>query len=165
MWQSMKKVKKEKRTPTREEVKAEYKSAKKIAIENNQKVITMGLIKKLLTEILNEEVWANNLYECNVRKIPDAKLKNDIIHLSIKNYDRNTDIPWQHKQWIKNEVLGREYEGLELFPAESRMINTANQYHIWCLPKGIVVPIGWFEGRVVSNQQPLGRGKQTLSKK
>ena len=117
MWQSMKKVKKEKRTPTREEVKAEYKSAKKIAIENNQKVITMGQIKKLLTEILNEEVWANNLYECNVRKIPDAKLKNDIIHLSIKNYDRNTDIPWQHKQWIKNEVLGREYEGLELFPA------------------------------------------------
>tara|TARA_X000001382_G_C3133071_1_gene167045 strand:- start:201 stop:698 length:498 start_codon:yes stop_codon:yes gene_type:complete len=165
MWQSMKKLKKEKQTPTREVVKAVYKDSKKVAIENNKKVMTMGQIKALLTETLNEEVWANDLYECAVRRVSDAQLKDDVIHLSIKNYDRNTEIPWQHKQWIKNEVLGEEYEGLELFPAESRMVNTANQYHIWCLPKGVTIPIGWFEGRVVSNQQPFGEGKQTLSKK
>mgnify|MGYP001288645923 CR=1 FL=1 len=54
------------------------------------------------------------------------------VHLSIKNYERTTDIPWLHKQWIKNDIMGDEYEAVELFPAESRLVNTANQYHLWC---------------------------------
>ena len=38
---------------------------------------------------------------------------------------------WRDFQRIKNELIGEEYEGVELYPAESRRVDTANQYHIW----------------------------------
>lgn len=47
-----------------------------------------------------------------------------------------------------NELAGPEMEGLQLFPAESRLVDGANQYHVWIL-KGSKVPIGFAE-RLVS---------------
>ena len=52
-------------------------------------------------------------------------------------------------QYIKNELVGEENEGFELYPRESRLVDTANQFHIWVFQEeknGI--PIGW-EERVV----------------
>ena len=60
-----------------------------------------------------------------------------------------------------NDIMGDEYEGVELFPAESRMLNTANQYHLWCAPKG-VFGMGWHDERLVSSDNPIEKGKQTL---
>jgi hypothetical protein len=54
-----------------------------------------------------------------------------VIHLSIKRVDREPVTDWRHKQEIKNMVVGPEFEGIELFPAESRCVDTANQYHLW----------------------------------
>lgn len=109
-----------------------------------------------------EDVYVNDLYEVHV----DYDF--DIPHLSIKNKEKSTDIPWQHKQWIKNDILGEEFEACELFPAESRLLNTANQYHLWGFKKG-VMKFGW-NARLVTDKTPTspngkGTGKQTLQKR
>jgi hypothetical protein len=38
---------------------------------------------------------------------------------------------WRDLQRIKNELVGPECEAVELYPAESRLVDTANQYHLW----------------------------------
>lgn len=53
------------------------------------------------------------------------------VHLSIKDHGRSTRHDWRDFQRIKNELVGPEYEGVELYPAESRLVDTANQYHIY----------------------------------
>jgi hypothetical protein len=76
------------------------------------------------------------------------------VHLSIKRFDRGPVRDWRHLQQIKNEVVGPEAEAFEIFPAESRLVDTANQYHLWAIPAQtgidandpqqavIVIPIG-----------------------
>lgn len=81
------------------------------------------------------EVWANDRYEVIVRRDPAG-----IAHLSIKRRDRAAVRDWRHLQQIKNEVLGPEIEACEVFPAESRLVDTANEYHLWALPPGQQFP-------------------------
>jgi hypothetical protein len=47
-----------------------------------------------------------------------------------------------------------------LYPAESRIVDTANQYHLWVIETpGIKFPLGFDEGRKVQDHGPIG-GKQ-----
>ena len=162
MWQKMKKLSNPVRVEvTRETVKSTYKHFKKMYKENghNTKRLTMAGVKRQLEESNLEEIYVNDLYQVNV----DYDM--GIPHLSIKNNDKSTFISWQHKQWIKNDILGEEYEAVELFPAESRLLNTANQYHLWGFEKG-VIKFGWHE-RIVTSKTPKspnnnGTGRQDL---
>ncbi len=52
-------------------------------------------------------------------------------HLSIKNKDRSAKVDWRNFQYIKNQIVGEENEGCEIYPSESRLVDTANSYHIW----------------------------------
>lgn len=60
-------------------------------------------------------------------------------HVCIRNKD-NTDISWLHKQTIKNELYGEERTAIEVFPAVSDLVDEANMYHLWILPKGMKLP-------------------------
>ena len=51
------------------------------------------------------------------------------------------------------DVGAAEIEAIEIYPAESRLVDTSNQYWLWCLPPGEHVPVGFFDGRVVSNNE------------
>ncbi len=42
--------------------------------------------------------------------------------------DRQPIFDWRHVQLIKNQIVGDEFEMVQLFPAESRLMDTANQY-------------------------------------
>ena len=55
----------------------------------------------------------------------------DLTHLSIKALDRSPVHDWRVFQEIKNMLVGPDYEGIEIYPAESRVVDTANQYHLW----------------------------------
>ena len=115
--------------------------------------------KKAFNEQMAEMHYINDRYYVAVDYSKwDSKKGDGLIWLSIRNHERTTDIPWQHKQWIKNDICGEEMEAVELFPAESRMYNTANQYHLWVMKR---VPIGYPE-RCVTNVDLNGKGKQTL---
>ncbi|MDG0056956.1 hypothetical protein MMB75_25355 [Paenibacillus sp. P2(2022)] len=65
----------------------------------------------------------------------------DVIHACMRNTD-NTDIPWAEKQRIKNDLFGVESTAIEVFPAQTDLVDEANMYHFWVLPQGIKLPFG-----------------------
>lgn len=83
----------------------------------------------------------------------------NVTHLSIKRNDRESVHDWRDLQIIKNVFCGDEAEGIEIYPAESRLTDTANQYHLWVFPPGEKLPVGFQDGRLVT-ESPLGNGKQ-----
>jgi hypothetical protein len=80
----------------------------------------------------------SNLYTNKVERY----LGMPVLHLSIKRNDRKPIDSWADLQWIKNQIAGPEAEAVQLFPAESRMLEAANQYHLWVIPG--TFPIGFF---------------------
>ncbi|SRR5689334_10462934 len=83
----------------------------------------------------------------------------DLVHLSIKRNDKHTIHDWRDLQRIKNELLGHEQEAMELYPAESRLIDTANQYHLWCF-RGMRAPFGYEAERCVMEDVGKTGGRQ-----
>jgi len=70
-------------------------------------------------------VYENDTYHVEVKHAPP------FIHLDIRRRDGRTCNEWQDFQRIKNELVGPEHEALQLFPAESRLVDTGNEYHLW----------------------------------
>lgn len=95
-----------------------------------------------------DEIWINSRYIVYSRRIPSEDATTYLVHLSIKRIDRTVIHDWRDLQRIKNELAGLEWEGIELYPAESRLVDTANQYHLWCFP--FQMPFGFRTGRLVS---------------
>jgi hypothetical protein len=85
----------------------------------------------------NVAIYQNNIYLCLVREYYE------ITHLSIKRYDKAPIHNWQHLQQLKNDICGEEREGMEIYPAMSRIVDTCNQYHLWVLRKGYRVIQGY----------------------
>jgi hypothetical protein len=82
-------------------------------------------IEQAVLEMTPAEIYKNDLYEVQVfRQLP-------FIHLTISRRDGGRCTDWEHFQQIKNQVVGAEYEAVELFPAQSRMVDAANEYHLW----------------------------------
>jgi len=82
--------------------------------------------------------FINDLYQIMVEEE-----ENGITHLNIRRLDGGMFKDWRHFQQIKNEICGPEREGIELYPAESRLVDTSNKWHIWVLPAGVRVQVGW----------------------
>jgi hypothetical protein len=59
--------------------------------------------------------------------------ENPLWHLTITRRDEAPCRDWQIFQAIKNEIVGPEYEAIEMYPAHSRLMDTANKYHLWIL--------------------------------
>jgi len=86
-------------------------------------------------------------------------LGQDQFWLSFKNRDRSAHHDWRDIQRMKNELVGPEREAFEIYPAESRLHDTADQFHLWVLPAGESVPFG-FDDRYVCEIDPPGTGSQ-----
>jgi hypothetical protein len=82
-----------------------------------------------------------------------------VTHLSIKRHDREAIHDWRDFQLIKTTLCGKEAEAIEIYPAESRLVDTSNQYHLWVFPEGLMLPVGFTDGRLVTNHA-LGKAKQ-----
>lgn len=94
-----------------------------------------------------DEVFMNDVYQVNVRRNRKHGFSDDygLTHLSIKRIDKQPIHDWRHLQEIKNFFCGVESEGVELYPAESRLADSANQYHLWVFPEGMKLPFGFFD--------------------
>jgi hypothetical protein len=92
-------------------------------------------------------VFINHLYQVQVRQLPDGWT-----HLNIRRRDGNPIFrDWRHFQNIKNQLCGPEREAIELYPAESRLVDTSNKYHLWVLPEGEQFPIGFLARDVLDH--------------
>jgi hypothetical protein len=85
------------------------------------------------------EVWKNNLYTVIMTRDDTGTP----FELSIRRNDRRPVHDWRHFQMIKNQLVGFETEAVELYPAQSRIMDTANQYYLHCLSPGMRFPVGW----------------------
>ena len=96
----------------------------------------------------NENIWLNDKYQVNVTEI-----ENGITWLSIKRLDKECIHDWRELQTIKNMLTDPEREALEIYPAESRLVDTSNQFHLWVLPKGEMIPFGYGERLIVKGHK------------
>lgn len=86
-----------------------------------------------------------------------------VVHLSIRRVDRAPARDWRDLQRIKNQLVGPECEGIELYPAESRLLDSANQFHLWVAKDpGWRFPFGYFDGRIVSSESGGGAVQRPL---
>lgn len=100
------------------------------------------------------EVWANDLYQIVVTYMGgEDEGREGFMHLSMKRHDRHPMADWRHSQAIKNEIAGPEREAVEIYPAESRLVDSANEYHLWVFPEGYQIEFGFTERLVSSDHQ------------
>jgi len=71
------------------------------------------------------EAYRNDLYQVGVNFFPP------FAHLAIRRHDGQPCKDWLHFQQIKNEIIGPEYEAIELYPAESRLVDSSEEYRLW----------------------------------
>lgn len=97
--------------------------------------------RKLDAEADKCDYYINHLYQVQVQPYgPDLSM----LHICIRRRDGAVDLrDWRHFQQIKNEIAGPEREGFELYPAESRLVDTSNKFHIFVLPEGVTMNVGW----------------------
>lgn len=102
-------------------------------------------------------VFRNNRYTVLVRRItfpPEMEWPN-MVHLSIKRNDKEAIHDWRDLQRIKNELVGPNNEGVELYPSEERLVDGANQYHLYVFVEaGVKFPFGYGERMVTEGGMP-----------
>lgn len=138
-----------------------------------QKRIKMEEFKQVeVPDILKNEdaeVWCNDEFQVNIRFLEKQERKG-WVWLSIKKKDKSPIHDWRQLQQIKNVLMGEEREAVELYPAESRLVDSSNQFHLFVMPEGDKFPFGYAERLVVegheggwgkgSSQRPFEKGEQ-----
>lgn len=97
-------------------------------------------------------IFLNSRYQVAVRKLGPGPARQTMQHLSIKRLDKAPIRDWRDLQRVKNELVGAEFEAVEIYPAESRKVDTSNQYHLWVFPEGHRLPFGFGERAVIHGE-------------
>jgi hypothetical protein len=71
--------------------------------------------------------------------------------ISYHRRDRAPIRDWRIGQRIKNELCGPEWEAIELYPADSRVVDTANEYYMWAIEGQF--PFGFEKGERATQAQ------------
>src|SRR5690348_14199677 len=79
-------------------------------------------IEEAIIRMTSLQIFTNDVYMVEMASAAP------FIRLSIRRHDGEPCNNWRDLQQIKNELVGPEFEAVELFPAESRLIDTCNQY-------------------------------------
>lgn len=123
-------------------------------------------VERAVTEEMSWPLFRNGdspwNYQVQVRVVEsdDHSASPDIVWLSIKRIDKAHVHDWRHLQEIKNMVVGPEYEAIELYPAEERVVDTANQYHLFVFhDPGFRLPWG-FKSGLKSYEDGVGNSRQ-----
>ena len=82
-------------------------------------------------------LWKNDIYAVAVYDEEDG-----ITHVTIQRLDGTPARDWRHLQQIKNETCGPEREAVELYPAQSRVVDMTNTTHLWVFGEGGKLPLG-----------------------
>lgn len=77
-------------------------------------------------------VWGNEIVSAFAE--PVGKPEDRILHIHYHRRDRAPIRDWRIGQRIKNQLAGPEWEAVEIYPAESRLVDSANEYHLWAVP-------------------------------
>lgn len=88
-----------------------------------------GALKLLRRDDDSTTYWINDIYQVAMKELGD-----NAVHLNIRLRTGGPILrDWRHFQLIKNQLIGEECEAVELYPAESRLVDTSNKFHLWGL--------------------------------
>jgi len=113
-----------------------------------------------------QTIYMNDRYQVNVEivRAPFGEENGDVFWLSIKRRDRASVHDWRELQQIKNMIVGDEHEGFEVYPAESRLVDTANQYHLWVfVDPAVRLPVGYRGREVLDSSEAAATGARQRS--
>jgi hypothetical protein len=122
--------------------------------------------EQAIADLAAETIYVNSRYQVNVRRQDPAEGSGapPLVHLSIKCIWNGKRPPGPERfrdfQRIKNELVGPECEATEVYPAESRLVDTSNQFHLWVFDDPTFrIPWG-FGSRLVTDIQILDSVQQ-----
>ena len=127
-------------------------------------------LKKVFEVDAEAEVYVNDTYAVPKADATQAHMVHAgedtgwpaMWYLSIKRNDKEVIWDWRELQEIKNLICGEDNEGMQLFPAEERVVDTANQYHLFVIKEaGLFFPIG-FAVRNVTDAPVANTKQRTL---
>lgn len=119
--------------------------------------VTLEQVRDMVEEQAQNEVWMNDRYVVHVIRWAGGPDGAAIVQLSIRRRDRGPARDWRDFQRIKNQLVGPQCEGVELYPAESRLMDAANQFHVWCIDDALYrFPVGFTGPRVVTSDTGAG---------
>lgn len=95
-----------------------------------------------------DRAWANGWYAVLGRPVPTEW--GEVLHLCVRDVP-NGRLTWAELQWIKDQIAGPERLAVKVYPPQSRLVDEANMYHLWVLPKGMRLPFG-----IHADEQPKG---------
>jgi len=67
----------------------------------------------------------------------------ELEQLSVQRFDGEPIEGWDDLQRIKTEIYGPEFEAVELYPDEDRLVNLGNTRHLWVRIDGSRWPFGF----------------------
>jgi hypothetical protein len=120
--------------------------------------LAIAAIAPLVDGAAPDEVWASGLYTCLVRYArtgEEVKGRDELLWLSIHRNDRKAVRDWRHFQAIKNDVAGPERTAIEMYPPESDVVDTSNEYHLFVLPAGVELPFGFVKGGLLMTPEEV----------
>ena len=83
----------------------------------------------------------------------------DVLWCSIERRDKSSAHGWRDLLSIKNLIVGPEHEGFEIHPAESRRVESANQYQEFgFLDAKLRLPVGLRTREVTAADQAASVG-------
>lgn len=142
-------------TPFHQEGFGPMPSEAEIEVAAKRARVTPAEMRKVYEDIRRHDIlFVNSRYQVNVRKFPPREDFPEVISLSIKRLDKSRVGPERYRDFlrIKNEIVGPEYEGFELYPAMERNVDTANQYYMWVFTNPTYrVPVGFMENRMTDH--------------
>ncbi len=119
-----------------------------------------------------DEQFSNAHYIVHRRKFTDGDDRVAMIYLSIRTVENDARHDWREFQRIKNELAGPDWWGVEVYPDEADLHDTANQFHLWCFPErpkvylcGLNVTGDFgFSGREVMTPEQIANDEETGGK-
>lgn len=136
---------------TREQMVAELAKTSGVSLEAAAEAYRHGLE--------DVRIAKSSKYQVAVYENAPNGFGEPMVHLSIKRLDREPIRDWRELQLIKNAIVGEEVEAFEIFPAESRLVDAANQYHLFCFKPGVKIPVG-FDTRLVGGEDDVITGSK-----
>ena len=130
------------------------------------KPVSKSVAQMLLNKKLQSQCWysKNGKYKVVIEKITkgDGMCHDDFFEgttwLSIRiNNGDDFLCDCREYQQIKNDLCGEAYCGIEIYPPESRMVDTVNVFHLWVFPEGKDIPLGYMFRDVSFDQEPNQR--------
>ncbi len=84
--------------------------------------------------------FLNNRFHVQIYRIETGW--GEVLQLTVGRHGDLGQPSWSELQRIKNELIGRERVAVQVFPAESHLVDQADLLHLWVLPKGFELPFG-----------------------